>query len=457
MAPETIDIEIYLYLLAWLVIPVALFLLHARRGGLGGFLVYSYLLGFIINHWFGALAHASPWSPFIDSTDTIVGFRLSTYGLFALALGTLIADATQHLPVMERRLRNIVGRRVQLVELDRLARVFFLPIGVGSWIATYTPLAQLPSMGAVLSTGKQCTLMVFCLICWSAWHQGDKKRFNTWIGISGILPVITIISSGFIGYGIIMVTTILAFVAMFYRPRWRLLAGLLLMMYGGLGFWVSYAKHRAEIREAVWGGQGLGARFDAFGKSITSYELFDLADPAHLEAVDLRLNQNWLVGVTIRTTPSLVPFRNGETIIGALASVIPRAIWPDKPGVGGSGTYVSEHTMIEFAGNTSVGMGQVLEFYINFGTTGVIIGMLVLGFALRFMDMRLAAALVRSDWDTVMFYFLVGSATLQVGGSLAEIGAGVAAAVAVSFAASHVLKNIQKPHTKAGAGRRRVV
>jgi len=118
---------------------------------------------------------------------------------------------------------------------------------------------------------------------------------------------------------------------------------------------------------------------------------------------------------------------------------------------------VSEHTMIEFAGNTSVGMGQVLEFYINFGTTGVIIGMLVLGFALRFMDMRLAAALVRSDWDTVMFYFLVGSATLQVGGSLAEIGAGVAAAVAVSFAASHVLKNIQKPHTKAGAGRRRVV
>ncbi len=47
---------------------------------------------------------------------------------------------------------------------------------------------------------------------------------------------------------------------------------------------------------------------------------------------------------------------------------IPRALWPNKPVVGGSGDLVSTYTGIRFADGTSVGIGQVLESFVNFGT-----------------------------------------------------------------------------------------
>ena len=46
---------------------------------------------------------------------------------------------------------------------------------------------------------------------------------------------------------------------------------------------------------------------------------------------------------------------------------------------GGGGTIVQDFTGIEFADGTSVGAGQVLEFYVNFGTWGVIGGFLLFG------------------------------------------------------------------------------
>ena len=56
-------------------------------------------------------------------------------------------------------------------------------------------------------------------------------------------------------------------------------------------------------------------------------------------------------------------------------------------------------------------MGQVIEFYINFGYMGVVAGFLLLGVALRWMDIQFVAALLRDDWDKTMLWFLVGSGT----------------------------------------------
>ena len=442
------DPDLYAFLALWLAAPILLFSLYAARGKLGGFLVYSYLMGLVMNHWFGALVHASPWSPFLDSSDTLIGFRYSTYGLLAFVLGTLVINVTR--PPSTRLPRAQESRRTQLVnlgELERLVRVFFLPLGIGAWIATYTPLAALPSAGAVLSVGKTGLLLAICLMCWSAWHKGNTRQFYQWIGISLVLPVITIITSGFIGYGIAMITTILAFVAMFYRPRWHLLALLSLMLYGGVSLWVGYAEHRGNIRDAVWGGQDYGQRADAMLSMIYALTPFDISNPRHLELVDIRLNQNVLVGAVMRSTPSLVPFRDGSTIVDGLLAVIPRALWPGKPEVGGSGNYVSDHSMIAFSAGTSIGMGQVIEFYINFGLPGIIVGFFIFGMALRYMDVRLAEAMTAGDWYGVMFFFFVGSGTLQTGGSLAEIGASMAAGVAIYFIGIEALRFLK--HYKA--------
>ena len=67
--------------------------------------------------------------------------------------------------------------------------------------------------------------------------------------------------------------------------------------------------------------------------------------------------------------------------------------------------------------------------------------------ALRYMDVRLAEAMTAGDWYGVMFFFFVGSGTLQSGGSLAEIGASMAAGVAIYFIGIEALRFLK--HYKA--------
>jgi hypothetical protein len=73
-----------------------------------------------------------------------------------------------------------------------------------------------------------------------------------------------------------------------------------------------------------------------------------------------------------------VEYASGSSIGNMILALIPRLVC-DKPQVGGGGSIVRDFTGIEFGDNTSVGAGQVLEFYVNFGTWGVIGGFCYLG------------------------------------------------------------------------------
>ena len=437
MSDELIDIEYYLMLLVWLLGPIVVFALHSRRGRLAGILLYSYIFAFFIAHWPGALVHASPWSGFLDSTDTVAGFQLSTCGLLALLAGAIIVPT----PPRPRPIAmpQVAGDATGRFELQYQSARILLLIGISSWILPYTAVSKLPSADAIIGAGKQCSLLAVCLFCWLAWQRGRRMEFRLWLALSCALPVITVVSAGFIGYGIAMLGTILMFVAMFYRPRWIIVVGLVLGIYGGMSFWVAYAVNRAEIRSAVWGGEDLGARTNAISKVFDVIQPFDFSNQDHLNVVDIRLNQNALVGAATRTTPDYVPYVYGKTLYEAAIAVIPRALWPDKPVVAGSGDYVSQHTGIIFAESTSVGMGQVFEFYINFGVTGVVIGFMLLGIMLRRLDIGFVRGIESGDYRQVQFCFLVGAGALQALGSLVEVAASMAGGAVLSIGISRYL------------------
>jgi len=114
--------------------------------------------------------------------------------------------------------------------------------------------------------------------------------------------------------------------------------------------------------------------------------------------------------------------------IDAAFALVPRAIWPNKPAVGGSGNIVSKYTGLVFAEGTSVGVGPVLEFYINFGTTGVIIGFLIMGAIVGLIDEVAGERMLSGDWQGFIFWFLPGIAFLQVGGQLTEVTSSAAGA-----------------------------
>jgi hypothetical protein len=116
-------------------------------------------------------------------------------------------------------------------------------------------------------------------------------------------------------------------------------------------------------------------------------------------------------------------------MVAAMVAPIPRLLWPDKPVFAGSGNLVSDYTGQKFAEGTSVGVGQVLEFYLNFGYPGTILGFLMLGAILRVVDMVAGYKLVCGNYWGFITWFLPGLAMIQPGGSLAEVVGSVASSV----------------------------
>src|SRR5207249_1043959 len=132
-------------------------------------------------------------------------------------------------------------------------------------------------------------------------------------------------------------------------------------------------------------------------------------------------------------------YANGETLWDAIIALIPRALWADKPVEAGSGDLVTRYTGIEFAKGTSVGIGQVMEFYINFGTLGVVLGFTVLGALLSIVDSAAGRKLAAGDWPGFALWYVPGLALLQVGGSLAEITASFAASLVAALMVNQLL------------------
>jgi hypothetical protein len=193
-------------------------------------------------------------------------------------------------------------------------------------------------------------------------------------------------------------------------------------------------RDRTLIREVVWNDGTLVERVRSVVESFGEIEPFDLANADHLERVEDRLNQDWLVGAAsayLEGRPN--EFARGGTLLAALAAVVPRALWPDKPIVGGSGDLVSRYTGLRFADGTSVGVGQVLEAFVNFGTDGVVLVFFVIGMTVVMVDRQSAYRLGRGDGTGFAVWYLPGLCLLQIGGSLSEVTSAAAAAFVMVF------------------------
>src|SRR5262249_15791533 len=138
---------------------------------------------------------------------------------------------------------------------------------------------------------------------------------------------------------------------------------------------------------------------------------FDLSNWQHRKAIDDRLNYNMLAGVAVtRLESGAVSYESGATVGKMIMSRIPRGLWPDKPVIGCGGIDIPYLTGMQFAEGTCVGAGQVLEFYVNFGTWGIIGGFVLLGWLLGRMDSLAIECLYRGDQRGFLFWFLISLA-----------------------------------------------
>jgi hypothetical protein len=144
------------------------------------------------------------------------------------------------------------------------------------------------------------------------------------------------------------------------------------------------------------------------------------------------LNQNILIGHAVRyLSGGRTEYARGETLLDAFVALIPRAVWPDKPLYAGSGNLVTHFTGIPFARSTSVGIGHVMELYVNFSIPGVLLGYVLLGALLGFFDTRCAGHLLAGNWKRFTLLFVIGQCFLEASGNFAEATASAAGSAAL--------------------------
>jgi hypothetical protein len=420
------DGQLLLWISIWFGIGLVLMMGRIRFGsGVG--LVTAFGLQMLILHWLAAAMYLLPWYWNFDLGIVFAGLKESTFAMGGFTLGVLGVSAFG-------RHADSSSARMIATSADRKVVRLYLIVGVVSYFVLSPIFASTPTISAIISTASSCAIVGVALACWNADHSRNRAHLWIWVLVAGLLPFVTIAAQGFIGYGLAAAVVIFSFVGSFYRPVSKTIVISLLASYVGMSLYVTYMRDRDDIRMVVWGGESASARIGRLKDTFLELELFDIYNVEHLQRVDLRLNQNYLVGMAVRSLETgQAEFARGETILDALLAPIPRAIWPDKPLAAGSGDLVNRYTGIEFAEGTSVGIGQVMELYVNFATPGVFLGFMFIGGLLAMIDARAAQYRDAGDWQHFILWFLPGLSMLQLGGSLVDVTSSAGAAVVVAL------------------------
>jgi hypothetical protein len=406
----------------------------ARKASAG--LPLAYLFTLTLTHFYGALPYATGlYRPrhqmLLDAgnslTTTFIGFEMALLGLAGLTVGWFVAgNLPARTTLAIRHLRPDIQKTMPaiLLGLSLLFFFFLAPI-----------MKRIPSMGSLGVAGIFLSVVAAILACADAIRKKDTKKLVWWlVGSTIAFPLITVVFMGFIGYGVGAATLVWVFVFVYYRPRWLSVLAMLFFVYGGLTTFVNYMASRNEIRASVWGERSLGHRLNTLKEIAIHFENFDPRNNDHMELVDSRLNQNHLVGVCAEYMAATgKPHTHGSTLAIAATAWIPRILWPGKPQTGGSGTLVSRYTGINFAAGTSVGVGQVMEYYINFGYWGVFLIFVVFGSIVRYFDIQAAQHLMNHDYWGYASWLLPSIGFMQAGGNSGEIVGSVASSAVFVF------------------------
>jgi hypothetical protein len=268
----------------------------------------------------------------------------------------------------------------------------------------------------------------------SAVRHNNLAMMGAWLSALMVYPVLMLLLGGFLSYGSAAIIVVVSVLLISVKSRWKVIVGSIVGVYLGLSLFVNYFAHRTDIRKEVWGGAPLENRVDSTLNMFRNFKLVDTSDRDQMFALDQRLNQNFFAGLAAtRIEQGSVDYLYGLSLWEGLIALVPRALWSEKPVVAGSPKVVSEMTGLQLDENTSWGVGNVMEFQINFGIPGLVVGFFVLGFLIRMLDRYAAVSVRQANFGNAIVAFLPALALIQPNGSLVEISSGAIAALVGAY------------------------
>lgn len=400
---------------------------HSRLVGISIGLPIAYLFALLLQHLPGAFAHAVGGWYFPNSSATETGLRFTTIGTVCFVVGVVLTQ-------------RVIGRPTVK------AGTHWLPHGgtsrfsvfclLGGWAVAYgaTFLERIPSLGAAIDQAGSVWILGVLLGFLAAVRQKRYGHIFLWLAALSVYPLVVLITGGFLSFGSTSVFVVMSALVVTLKSHGRAYTGVLLFSVSCFLLFLSYFQNRGDIRDAVWGGDTLERRVARAATIITDFELFNSNNPGQLNALNQRLNQNEFAGWASQNIGmGEVDFLRGRSVWEGLQALVPRALWPDKPTFAGSSEIIREMTGYVVNEETTFGVGQVMEFYVNFGIPGLIVGFLLFGFAYGWVDRNAAATLGRGDFGRTMLWFLPGVAMNAPLASIAEVMGNVAAALVAAF------------------------
>ena len=403
-----------------------LFILRRDRVSLG--LPIAYLYSLLLIHVPGAFAHIAGRDFLLNSDLVELAMGFTAVGSICFVAGVWLASRS--------------APRVSFCpDVDRPHFWRFCLLGGWACIYGLSPLYVIASVSAAVEKGGGIWMLGVMLGLRAACQRADLKRIGIWLGALMVYPVLMLLLGGFLSYGSAAVILVCSALSVSTRSNWRVLVGIAVFGFLSLSIFVTYFQHRENIRDQVWGGRPLEARIDSVIDTVKDFEWLDPTNRTHLIALDKRLNQNYFVGLAARRIQDgQVGYLEGESVWEGLQALVPRAFWPEKPVYAGSPQIVSKMTGLVLSRDTSFGVGNVMEFQINFGIPGVVVGFFALGWLIRALDLKAAIAEQRGELGNVILFFLPCVALIQPNGSLVEIFSGCAAALVGAFVWNFIWK-----------------
>lgn len=421
MLPEPINILLVLLwaIIAWYIVSRSW---GKKRDRVG--LTITYVAFFAMAHWLPMLAILLPWyDPIFDLEYNLIGFYYSLIAIISFAFGTFW---------LSKFLRNFHSRLLQrqnisntpnapntsAPELSSLPAIYIL-IGLVFTFLIFPIIKNMPTLSAFGAGVNSLFQVGLFLFLWQGYRRQSKIQILLAWSIVIIWPIVGVVTSGFLGFATSFVIAFVIFnVSLLDRP-FRYLLPLVLFAYIAVSFFIGYWSIRSDIRGTLWYGSEqvtTDTRANIATDLIQAIQFFDVTNPDHLFPLDERLSMNHLTGRTVkRIEAGTVDYAYGETVFQALTMVIPRMVWPNKPVTVGGQVVVRQYAGYGILSG-SIAPGHLMEFYLNFGMLGVILGFIFVGALIGIIDQYCARQLKLGNLFNfamvmVAALALVGSAT----------------------------------------------
>lgn len=147
---------------------------------------------------------------------------------------------------------------------------------------------------------------------------------------------------------------------------------------------------RTDFRRELDTGEGLGSsasRLAYVGRLTTDFA--QSGTSSYLDNLDGLVDRLWTVyypSLAISRVPEFLPHENGALLLSAVRHVLmPRLLFPDKPGLVSDSQLVRKYSGIWVAGeeeNTSIAFGYAAESYVDFGVPGMFVPVFVYALAM---------------------------------------------------------------------------